>query len=93
MVKKTSSNPKTLKHRVTFGLVLRELREAKGISQEALADASDLHRTWVGMLERGVKLPTLVTLTKLSTGLEIPAHKIVARFEAAFAESQGSRRS
>jgi transcriptional regulator with XRE-family HTH domain len=93
MAKKTSTNPKTLRHRLTFGQVLRELREEKGLSQEALADASELHRTWIGMLERGMKLPTLVTLTKLSKGLELPAHKIVAKFEAAFVEGLSGRRS
>ena len=42
-----------------FGHALRELREAREYSQEDLANESDLDRTYISMLERGIKNPTL----------------------------------
>lgn len=80
---KTKDNPKTLKVRRAFGAVLRELREAKDLSQEGLAAAAGLDRTWIGILERGENLPTLHTLIALAKGLDIPAHRIVAKVESA----------
>ncbi len=40
-------------HRAVFGERVRELRVAAGMSQEGLADASGLHRTYISSLERG----------------------------------------
>lgn len=40
-------------HRRAFGLRVRELRQAKGLSQEALADLAGIHRTYASDLERG----------------------------------------
>ncbi|HTE39211.1 MAG TPA: helix-turn-helix transcriptional regulator [Steroidobacteraceae bacterium] len=88
---KTKDNPKTLKIRRAFGAVLRELREAKELSQEGLAAAAGLDRTWIGILERGENLPTLHTLLLLGRALDIPAHRLVAKVEAALAEGQGRR--
>jgi transcriptional regulator with XRE-family HTH domain len=49
-----------------FGTVLRELRENKKLSQEKLAEFCDLDRTYISLLERGLRQPTLTTLFKLS---------------------------
>ena len=45
-----------------FAEALRELRTEKGLSQEKLALESGYHRTYVGMLERGMQNPTLRTV-------------------------------
>ena len=50
---------------------MRELRKAKGLSQEELGERADLHRNFVGMLERGERNPTLVTLFRLADGLGV----------------------
>jgi len=55
-----------------FGENLRILREQKGISQEHLAEIAGLHRTYLGGVERGERNPTLLTIVKISRGLEIP---------------------
>jgi transcriptional regulator with XRE-family HTH domain len=55
-----------------FGRILRELREARFPSQEALADAANLHRTHVGYLEQGRREPSLSTLLILAETLDIP---------------------
>ena len=48
-----------------FGANLKRCREARDISQEELGFVATLHRTEVGMLERGVRLPRIDTLVKL----------------------------
>ncbi len=58
-----------------FGRQLRNLREAKGWSQEELADQCNIHRTYVSQLERGLKSPTLRLFWTLCHSLEIvPSH-------------------
>jgi transcriptional regulator with XRE-family HTH domain len=64
-----------------FGKVLREQRNARGISQEALALSANVDRTFVSQMERGIRQPTLTTLCKLSTALEIQPSTLVARVE------------
>src|SRR4029077_19007368 len=64
-----------------FGKVLREQRNARGISQEALALSADVDRTFVSQMERGIRQPTLTTLCKLSEALEIQPSTLVARME------------
>lgn len=59
-----------------FGKVLKGLREAKGLSQEALAHAINSHATHISRLENGHK-PTLVTLFKIVHELEIDPEKII----------------
>jgi transcriptional regulator with XRE-family HTH domain len=60
-----------------FGIVLRRLRNEKSLSQEELADISGFHRTYLSLLERGRKTPSLVTIEKLAQALGIPMHQFV----------------
>ncbi|MBP7508453.1 MAG: helix-turn-helix transcriptional regulator, partial [Prolixibacteraceae bacterium] len=55
----------------TFGNVLCELRKEKNISQEKLAEYCDLDRTYISLLERGLRQPTLTTIFKISSALKI----------------------
>jgi transcriptional regulator with XRE-family HTH domain len=54
-----------------FADVLRQLRERAGLSQEALADKSGLDRTYISLLERAQRQPTLKTLARLADALGI----------------------
>lgn len=54
-----------------FGKKVRELREAKGWSQEDLADESGLHRTYVSGIERGVRNPTIRIVSRLAEALGV----------------------
>jgi transcriptional regulator with XRE-family HTH domain len=54
-----------------FGRRVRELRKEKGISQEALALASGLDRSYVGQVERGEKNISLVNIYRIAAGLAI----------------------
>ncbi|HEU4906145.1 MAG TPA: helix-turn-helix transcriptional regulator [Solirubrobacterales bacterium] len=54
-----------------FGHNLRRLRKRAGISQEELGFRSGLHRTEVGLLERGERVPRIDTMIKVATGLGV----------------------
>jgi len=57
--------------RKLFGKRLRELRLARSLSQEKLAEMADLHRNYVGILERAAQSPSLDALCKLARALKI----------------------
>jgi transcriptional regulator with XRE-family HTH domain len=54
-----------------FGENLRCIREGAGLSQEALGLRCSLHRTEVGLLERGERVPRIDTLIKIASGLGV----------------------
>jgi transcriptional regulator with XRE-family HTH domain len=59
--------------RSQFATNLRHHREAAGLSQEALADICDLHRTEISLLERRKRSPRLETIVILARGLSLPS--------------------
>jgi len=54
-----------------FGENLRRVRKGVGISQEELGLRSSLHRTEIGLLERGARVPRIDTMIKIASGLGI----------------------
>lgn len=54
-----------------FGENLRRLRKGAGISQEELGLRCSLHRTEIGLLERGARIPRIDTLIKIASGLGV----------------------
>ena len=64
---------------VAFGKILRDCRSKAGVSQEELADRADIDRTYVSLLERGLRLPTLDTLFRLAAGLNVAPATLVAK--------------
>jgi transcriptional regulator with XRE-family HTH domain len=57
--------------RQQFAASLRSQREKAGLSQEALADICDLHRTEISLLERSQRSPRLETIVTLANGLKL----------------------
>ncbi|MBD5266259.1 MAG: helix-turn-helix transcriptional regulator [Bacteroides sp.] len=55
----------------SFGDIIRKYRKERGISQEELAFRAGLHRTYIGMIERGEKNITLTNIAKLASGLNV----------------------
>ncbi|VUD62391.1 hypothetical protein TDB9533_03031 [Thalassocella blandensis] len=60
-----------------FGFILKSARSKKGLSQEQLALNCDLDRTFISMLERGQRQPSLTSILAISTSLEIPANELI----------------
>jgi transcriptional regulator with XRE-family HTH domain len=60
-----------------FGSVLRQLRQGRGLSQETLGFESGYHRTYISLLERGRKSPSLQTLFNLSGALKIDPAELI----------------
>lgn len=52
-----------------FGVVVRRRREAVGLSQESLADKARLHRTYISLLERGLKMPSILVAKRIAESL------------------------
>jgi transcriptional regulator with XRE-family HTH domain len=65
-----------------FARVLRRHREEKALSQEALAEKADLHPTYIGMLERCLRNPSLNVTKALARALGVPLSRLVAEAEA-----------
>jgi len=62
-----------------FGDVLRELRTKKGLSQESLALEGGLDRTFISLLERGLRQPSLTTIFQLSAALGTQPHELIKK--------------
>jgi transcriptional regulator with XRE-family HTH domain len=54
-----------------FGDKVKSIRKQKGMSQEHLADLANMHRTYIGMIERAEKNITLINIEKIAKALEI----------------------
>ena len=65
--------------RKLFGKRLRELRLAQGVSQEKLAEMADLHRNYVGILERAQQSPSLDAICKLAHALKVKPADLLSR--------------
>jgi transcriptional regulator with XRE-family HTH domain len=60
-----------------FGRRLKELRIQRRLSQEKLAELSDLHRNYVGVIERGQQNISLLNIVKLAHGLSVRPAKLM----------------
>lgn len=60
-----------------FGNRVRELRVQRKFSQEKLAELADLHRNYVGGVERGERNVSLLNIVKLAHGLKVRPAKLV----------------
>jgi transcriptional regulator with XRE-family HTH domain len=64
-----------------FAEVLRAEREKQKLSQEKLAELCDLDRTYISLLERGLRQPTLTTIFRLSNSLGISPSTLIEKIE------------
>ncbi len=66
-----------------FGEVLRKARRERGLSQEDLGFESGYHRTYISLLERGLKSPSLQTIYELARALDLSPSELLARVDHA----------
>jgi len=64
-----------------IGDEIRNARLSAGLSQEELASQADVHRTYVSLLERNRKSPTLAVLLRICDALGVSAARMVERVE------------
>ena len=57
------------------------MREAKGLSQEKLAELAGIHRTYIGDVERGTRNVALVNMTRIAQGLGTSLSRIMTEME------------
>ncbi len=60
-----------------FGLHVRSLRQGQNLSQEELAEKANMHRTYIGMIERGERNPALLNLIRLAHALNVSLTDLV----------------
>lgn len=76
---------------IAFGEVLRARRKEAGLSQEKLALDVGLERTFISMMERGQRQPSLTTLLKIAPALGCGAADLVADVERLLRKPKTSR--
>ena len=64
---------------IAFGETLKELRTKKKISQEALAHECSLDRTFISLLERGLRQPSLTTILLIAEALKVSPVEIMKK--------------
>lgn len=75
----TKMGTKPTKTNLAFGQAIREFRGEAGLSQECLSEHANLDRTYISLLERGLRSPSFDTMLALGHGLNLPAETLVAR--------------
>ena len=73
---------------VLVGRVIARLRTEKGLTQEVLSGLSDIGRTHLSAIERGERKPTLETLYRISSALDLPMSAVAAEIEKAIGEKE-----
>ena len=64
-----------------FGAVVRETRLERGYSQEAFAERANLHRTYIGSIERGERNLALVNIRRIARALDLPMAELLGKAE------------
>ena len=66
----------------SFGLAVCRAREAKGFTQERLAERADLDSTYISGIERGVRNASLLSLVRVAKGLGMPLARLCEGMDA-----------
>jgi transcriptional regulator with XRE-family HTH domain len=64
-----------------FGALVRKHRQAENLSQEALAERAGLHPTYIGLIERHKRIPTLEVAERIARGLRLKLSEIISEAE------------
>jgi transcriptional regulator with XRE-family HTH domain len=66
---------------LALGLAVKARRQEFGLTQEQLANDTDLHQRWISNVENGKRNPSYASLRRLATGLNLSASELIARAE------------
>ena len=69
-----------------LGLAVKTRRQKLGLTQEQLANETELHQRWISNVETGKRNPSYASLRRLAAGLELSASQLIALAE----QSEGS---
>lgn len=69
-----------------IGRVIAARRKRRGLTQEALAEATGLHPTYIGLMERGLRCPSTRVLMDLAVGLDTKPSTLLANIERELAK-------
>ena len=67
--------------KVAFGDAVRKFRMARGLSQEKLAERADIHRTYIGDVERGLRNIALVNMHRIASALGVSLSSLIGDME------------
>lgn len=62
---------------IQLGQVIREKREAKNLTQIQVAEKAQLDRNYIGMVERGERNPSYLSLIKIANGLDMQVFQLI----------------
>jgi transcriptional regulator with XRE-family HTH domain len=62
---------------LAFGKVLRAVRREVGLTQEQLAHAAEIDRTFVSLIERGERQPTVRVIFRLAEALRVTPSRLI----------------
>ncbi len=74
-----------------FGIAVKRLRLNSGLSQERLAELSKLHPTYIGMIERGMRNPTLDAAAKIAVALNMSLASLISEAVGEIPATKGKR--
>lgn len=64
-----------------FGQRLREVRQRRALTQDALAETSGLTKAYISDMERGLKIPSLTTILRLALAMDCKVVELVSVFD------------
>ena len=67
--------------KLAFGQAVRKFRQQRNISQEKLAELADIHRTYIGDVERGTRNVSLVNMAKIASALGVSLSHLIREAE------------
>lgn len=84
-----------MKDEEIFGIIIKDIRKNKSISQEKLSEKTGLDRTYISLIETGKRNPTLTSICKIAQALDIKASELIQLYEEKIVEikSKGDERA
>lgn len=74
-----------------FGNTLQKLRLEQNLSQLELSKISKIDRTFISLMERGIRQPSLTTIIRLAAGLKMKPSLLIVEFETSLRRSRWKR--